>query len=295
MGGTRFSGTTSQHQHDHKKWKQPGKTLSFPHKTHLSARGFPLIRNLSYFPPTDSILYYICPGTKKQVAKPFTQKNLRGMLPLPNSRRSLLLRNPLGRDGNSLSERAGQVVRILGFIILLSPASRLFTRAQSESQSHAQCGTIMTKKLGQAFQGLRVQGRVRFALQTTQFPLETVRFPWEPWSHLRRRRNTLSPKQDQESTRTLSRGSRYGKGVRCPLPIPERGQHHRLTLSVGTTWAGTALTILTRFPHKLSGGQFMATQPPTTGFSATPQQPYSTNLLQSCRKNPLPITFFRLF
>ena len=165
------------------------------------------------------------------------------MLPLPNSRRSLLLRNPLGCNGNSLSQRAGQIVRILGFIILLSPASRLFTRAQSECRFFSPSGVGPIKKVRSSlFKGLRVQGRVRFALQTTQFPLETVRFPWEPWSHLRRRRNPLSPKQDQESTRNLSRGSRYGKGVRCPLPIPERGQYYRLTLSVGTTWAGTALT-----------------------------------------------------
>ena len=46
-------------------------------------------------------------------------------------------------------------------------------------------------------------------------------------------RNPLTPNKDQESTRTLSRGSRYGKVVRCHLPIPERGQHHRLTQYVG--------------------------------------------------------------
>ena len=83
-------------------------------------------------------------------------------------------------------------------------------------------GTIMTKKLGQAFQGLQVQGGALVAF--------------------RRRRNLLSAKQDQESTRNLSRGSRYGKVVRCHLPILERGQQHRLKLSGGTTWAGTALT-----------------------------------------------------
>ena len=54
---------------------------------------------------------------------------------------------------------------------------RWFTRAQSESRFFALCGSIISKKLGQAFQGLRVQGRARFALQTGQFPLETVRFP----------------------------------------------------------------------------------------------------------------------
>ena len=35
----------------------------------------------------------------------------------------------------------------------------------------------------------------------------------------------------------------------------ERGQRFRFTLSVGTTWAGTALTILIRYPLRLSGGQ----------------------------------------
>ena len=35
----------------------------------------------------------------------------------------------------------------------------------------------------------------------------------------------------------------------------ERGQHIRFTLSVGTTWGGTPLTIIDPFPHRLSGGQ----------------------------------------
>ena len=49
-------------------------------------------------------------------------------------------------------------------------------RRASPNFSHP-VGSIISKKLGQAFQGLQVQDRARFALQTTQLPLETDRFP----------------------------------------------------------------------------------------------------------------------
>ena len=93
-----------------------------------------------------------------------------------------------------------------------------------------------------------VQGRARFALQTTQFPLETVRFPQEPWSHLRRERNPLSPKLAQQGVAkypryfvsnsrrdlldAIARASPMGKGRSMrPFPINEREQHYRFTQS----------------------------------------------------------------
>ena len=119
----------------------------------------------------------------------------------------------------------------------------------------------MTKKLGQAFQGLRVQGRARFALQTTQFPLETVRFPQGTVvASIAMERNLLSPKIAQQGVAKCPQAfceqfpkgfaGRYSKGVpyvKRPFDAAfshknERGQDYRLKQSGGTTWAGTALT-----------------------------------------------------
>ena len=76
----------------------------------------------------------------------------------------------------------------------------LFTRAQSECQSHAQCEYDNDKKFRSSlFKGLRVQGR---ALGTYRHALSN---------------GLYSPSLDQESSRNLSRGSRYGKRGSMPL------------------------------------------------------------------------------
>ena len=121
-------------------------------------------------------------------------------------------------------------------------------------------GTIMTKKLGQAFQGLQVQGRARFALQTTQFPLETVRFPQGTVVASPQRAKSPLPKISS------ARGSKIPAGILCrgriaraspmdevgSMPTSsikiERRQQYRLTQSGKNTWAGTALTIIEPFP-----------------------------------------------
>ena len=113
----------------------------------------------------------------------------------------------------------------------------------------------MTKKLGQAFQGLQVQGRARFALQTTQFPLETVRFPQGTVVASPQRAKFPLPKISS------ARGSKIPAGILCRGRIAraspmdevgwmptssikiERGQQYRFMQSGGTTWDGTPLTI----------------------------------------------------
>ncbi len=188
------------------------------------------------------------------------------MLPLPCSRWSLLLRNPLGYDGNSLCERAGQVVRILGFIILLSPASRLFTRAQSESRFFALCGVGPIKKVRSSLSRLAGPGQstVCFANHTVSFgncpvPMGTVvaspQKAKSPFPKISSARGSQIPAGIWSNSRrdlldAIARASpmdEVGSMPTSSIKI-ERGQNYRLTQSGGTTWGGTPLTAFHPLP-----------------------------------------------
>ena len=120
--------------------------------------------------------------------------------------------------------------------------TRLFTRAQSECQSHAQCGYGNDKKFRSSlFKGLRVQGS---ALGTYRHALSNGLF---------------SPSLDQESSRNLSRGSRYGKRGSMPL-FPYLSELVTFGLRSHWNYVGRhgADKFSTRYPRGLSGGQFTA-------------------------------------
>ena len=147
----------------------------------------------------------------------------------------------------------------MGAVHTYIPSVRPTRRASA--QSYAQCGYVHDKKFRSSlFKGLQVQGRARFALQTTQFPLETVRFPQGTVVASPQKAKSPLPKISSARGSPMPAGiGRRGRIARASpmdevgwMPTSsikiERGQHFRFTLSVGTTWAGTALTILDLFP-----------------------------------------------
>ena len=139
-------------------------------------------------------------------------------------------------------------------------------RAERRPNFSHSVGSAISKKLGQAFQGLQVQGRARFALQTTQFPLETVRFPQgtvvaspqkakSPLPKISSARGSPMPAGIWSNSRrdlldAIARASpmdEVGSMPTSSIKI-ERGQNYRLTQSGGTTWGGTPLTAFHPLP-----------------------------------------------
>ncbi len=97
-------------------------------------------------------------------------------------------------------------------------------RRASAKVTHS-VGSVMIKSLGQAFSkacGSRAA-------------------PWEP-TDKHYLSGYLSPSLDQESARTLSRGSRYGERGSMPLSLYLSELQIIGYAVIGTTWADTALT-----------------------------------------------------
>ena len=186
-----------------------------------------------------------------------------GMLPLPCSRRSLLLRNPLGRDSNSLGERGTEPVlpicrdsftplELSNPTLLPRPNEKRLVHTlpvcsrerRASAQSHAQCGYDHDKKvLLDFFQ--KIAGVQRAG------PLGTYRHALSNGLFL--------PSLDQESSRTLSRGSRYEKRGSMPL-FPYLCEHVTLGLRCHWNYVGRhgADRFSTSYTRGLSGGQFTA-------------------------------------
>ena len=113
-------------------------------------------------------------------------------------------------------------------------------------------GTVISKKFGQAFQGLQVTVRVANHNRAPGRPPQRAKSPIPKISSAR---GSKMPAGILRRGR-IARASPMGKGRSMrPFPINERGQHTRLTQSGGTTWGGTPLPIIDLLSHRLSGGQ----------------------------------------